>query len=253
MAPLIATVTATRREGRPSPPWVSASPQSPGWQQGAASGGAAPPGGSPCHVPPPPTSHTPRGLGGWGTSLSASRPRLRRGPPTTCPALPQRAEEGAAGGRTLGCGRAPGALQVQGTRASPPQTCLHWASQGLTGHGPARRSRDRKKRPADAGERPAAQGCSPSPRPGPQAVLCLQAAPRWAAARPRETRLDPGWTRASACTAGKRVPTGPAALAHGRRRCTCRRAPARRVLPTWTRQPGRRPVASSGPDSSQTS
>lgn len=192
MASLIATVTATRREGRPSPPWVSASPQSPGWQQGAASGGAAPPGGSPCHVPPPPTSHTPRGLGGWGTSLSASRPRLRRGPPTACPALPQRAEEGAAGGRTLGCGRAPGALQVQGTRASPPQTCLHWASQGLTGHGPARRSRDRKKRPADAGERPAAQRCSPSPRPGPQAVLCLQAAPRWAAARPRETRAGPG-------------------------------------------------------------
>lgn len=110
-----------------------------------------------------------------------------------------------------------------------------------------------EKQPADAGERPAAQGRSPSPRPGPQAVLCLQAAPRWAVARPRETRLDPGWTRASACTAGKRVPAGPAALAHGRRRCTCRRAPARRVLPTWTRQPGRRPVASSGPDSSQTS
>lgn len=198
--------------------------------------------------------HTlPEASEGGGQAFQPAAHRLRRGPPTTCPALPQRAEEGAAGGRTLGCGRAPGALQVQGTWASPPQTCLHWASQGLTGHGPARRSRDRKKRPADAGERPAAQRRSPSPRPGPQAVLCLQAAPRWAAARPRETRLDPGWTRASACTAGKRVPTGPAALAHGRRRCTCQRAPARCILPTWTRQPGRRPVASSGPDSSQTS
>lgn len=141
----------------------------------------------------PPQRHTlPEASEGGGQAFQPAAHRLRRGPPTTCPALPQRAEEGAAGGRTLGCGRAPGALQVQGTQASPPQTCLHWASQGLTGHGPARRSRDRRNglRMLERGRPPRGAPRVPSLGPWPSSAC------RQHRAGPRPGPVRPGWTRA---------------------------------------------------------
>lgn len=137
--------------------------------------------------------HTlPEASEGGGQAFQPAAHCLRRGPPTTCPALPQRAEEGAAGGRTLGCGRAPGALQVQGTRASPPQTCLHWASQGLTGHSPARRRRDRRNslRMLERGRPP--MGAPRVRGLGPR----LSSACRQHRAGPRPGPVRPGWTRA---------------------------------------------------------